>query len=162
MKLLVFTEGTLLIHKAWAGLSREEMVQRNKATLDANDFAASVPVGNAVTKLQTWQRQGAEISYLTSRTKPNEIDEVRASLTRFGFPEGQLWFRQPGEGYKDVAEKVRPDVLIEDDCESIGGEIEMTYPHLRTDFKTRLGSIVVKEFGGIDHLPDSLSDLAGH
>jgi len=52
-----------------------------------------------------------------------------------------------------------PDILIEDDCESIGGESEMTYPHIREDLKQKIKSIVVKEFQGIDHLPDSLTAL---
>jgi len=58
-----------------------------------------------------------------------------------------------------VAERVMPDILIEDDCESIGGESEMTYPHIREDLKQKIKSIVVKEFQGIDHLPDSLTAL---
>jgi len=52
-----------------------------------------------------------------------------------------------------------PDILIEDDCESIGGESEMIYPHIREDLKQKIKSIVVKEFQGIDHLPDSLTAL---
>jgi len=58
-----------------------------------------------------------------------------------------------------VAERVMPDILIEDDCESIGGESEMIYPHIREDLKQKIKSIVVKEFQGIDHLPDSLTAL---
>jgi hypothetical protein len=54
---------------------------------------------------------------------------------------------------------VLPDVLIEDDCESIGGESEMTYPQLTPALKQRIRSIVVPEFGGIDHLPDELTAL---
>ena len=51
-----------------------------------------------------------------------------------------------GEEYKDVAERVMPDVLIEDDCESIGGEIEMSYPHIKDELRARIRSVVVKEF----------------
>ena len=64
-----------------------------------------------------------------------------------------------GKRYHDVAESVLPDLLIEDDCESIGGEREMAYPHLRPEFKAKIKSIAVKEFGGIDHLPDDISAL---
>ncbi len=49
--------------------------------------------------------------------------------------------------------------IIEDDCESIGGEKEMTYPGIKSELKTRIKSIVVKEFGGIDHLPGDVSAL---
>ncbi|OGD56370.1 hypothetical protein A3E73_00070 [Candidatus Beckwithbacteria bacterium RIFCSPHIGHO2_12_FULL_47_17] len=41
----------------------------------------------------------------------------------------------------------------------IGGEAEMTYPHIREDLKPKIKSIVVKEFQGIDHLPEKLQDL---
>jgi hypothetical protein len=82
-----------------------------------------------------------------------------AILRRNHFPEGQVFFRQAGEQYKDVAERVLPDILIEDDCESIGGEPEMTYPHINPELKVRMKSIVVKEFGGIDHLPDDVAAL---
>ena len=35
----------------------------------------------------------------------------------------------------------------------------MTYPHMKETLKTRIKSVVVKEFGGIDHLPDNITDL---
>lgn len=53
-----------------------------------------------------------------------------------------------------------PDVLIEDDCESIGGEAEMTYPKLGSEARKKISSVVVKEFQGIDELPDSPEQLA--
>jgi hypothetical protein len=53
----------------------------------------------------------------------------------------------------------RPGILIEDDCESIGGEPEMTFPQLQPELQASITSIVVKEFGGIDHLPDDLAVL---
>ncbi len=52
-----------------------------------------------------------------------------------------------------------PDILIEDDCEGIGGEKEMTYTYIQNDLKSQIKSIPVPEFGGIDHLPDSIEDL---
>jgi hypothetical protein len=52
-----------------------------------------------------------------------------------------------------------PDVLIEDDCESIGGAAETTDCQIRPDLRARIRSIIVPEFGGIDHLPDSLDEL---
>lgn len=73
-----------------------------------------------------------------------------------------MFFRREGEEYKNAAERVIPDILIEDDCESIGGEVEMTYPHIKPELKTRIKSITVKEFGGIDHLSENISDLAGY
>ena len=52
-----------------------------------------------------------------------------------------------------------PDLIIEDDCESIGGSSEMTYTYLKTELKAKIKLIVVKEFEGIDHLPDGINDL---
>jgi len=81
-------------------------------------------------------------------------------LRKHGFPDGRIFFRHSGERYNGVAESVLPDILIEDDCESIGGRKEMTYPHIKPELKARIKPIVVKEFGGIDHLPDDISALA--
>lgn len=61
-----------------------------------------------------------------------------------------------------VAENLVPDILIEDDCESIGGEKEMTYPNIKDELKNKIKSIVVKEFKGIDHLPDDIEELKNY
>jgi hypothetical protein len=87
------------------------------------------------------------------------VAEDAAVLERHGFPPGRVLARQPGESYGDVAARALPDVLIEDDCESIGGPAEMTYPRIRPELSARIKSVVVPEFGGIDHLPDSLEEL---
>lgn len=176
VKILVFSEGTILIHKNWTGLPREEIVkqvkkwstlsneelEKLKKTGDAPSpeyFAASVPIGNSAKKIEAWKQQEAAIVYLTSRIKSNEVNIIREVLKKYKFPEGKLLFRKVDENYRDVAEKVMPDVIVEDDCESIGGEPEMTYPGIRPELKSKIKSIVVKEFGGIDHLPDSLAEL---
>jgi len=168
MRILVFTEGTVFIGGDVAHLSRQERIRAvreeiaRQAAGEPIDFRAEVPAGNAVEKLHTWKRQGAEIMYLTSRTRPDEIEDIRYVLSQYGFPQGELFFRQEGEAYKDVAERVLPDVLVEDDCESIGGEVEMTYPHIRPELKARIKSIVIPEAGGIDHLPDDIAALMGY
>ncbi len=166
MKIMVFTEGTLFIGADVVHLSRAERIRAVQEDLvqavetgKPIDFSAEVPAGNAVAKLQAWQRQGAEIMYLTSRIIPDEIEDVRYVLDKFSFPKGELYFRQEGEEYKDVAERVLPDVIVEDDCESIGGEVQMTYPHIRREIKARIKSIVIPEAGGIDHLPDDIHAL---
>ena len=166
MRILVFTEGTLLIGGDEAPLTRPERIRavREKIARQAAggppiDFSAEVPAGNAVEKLHAWRRGGAEIMYLTSRTRPHEIEIIRLVIDKFGFPMGELFSRRAGEVYSDVAERVLPDILVEDDCESIGGEVEMTYPHIRPELKARIKSIVVPEAGGIDHLPDDVASL---
>ncbi len=123
------------------------------------DFAAYIPVGHAVRKTQTWRDQGAEILYLSSHEKAEDVEKDKTVLRNHGFPNGEVFFRHRGEQYSEIAERVLPDVLIEDDCESIGGEENMTYPHIRSELKDRIKSVVVKEFGGIDQLPDDLVAL---
>ncbi len=46
-------------------------------------------------------------------------------------------------------------------CESIGGQTEMVYPHIQPELQQRIVSIIVKEFEGIDYLPDAITDLQG-
>lgn len=65
VKILIFTEGTILTNKKWIGVSREEVVKqvRKWSSLSKEDleklqktgdapspeyFAASVPIGNSV------------------------------------------------------------------------------------------------------------------
>jgi hypothetical protein len=163
MKIMVFLHGTTIMHAAAVGRTREERV---KQVLDLNkslfDFASYFPVDNAVKKLQAWRQQNAEIVYLSSHRKIEDIEIDESVLRTHSFPEGQVFFRHNDEQYKDVAERVLPAILIEDDCESIGGEKEMTYPLIKPELKARIKSIVVKEFGGIDHLPDDLSALTNY
>ncbi len=145
MKIMVFLHGTATRPSA-----------DDKA---GQDFARYQPTGKAVEKLNSWVSQGAQICYLTSHEKAAGVEIDKQVLPKFGFPQGEIFYRQNGEAYQDVAERVMPDVLIEDDCASIGGEKEMAYPHIREDLKSKIKSIVVKEFQGIDHLPDSLAEL---
>lgn len=161
MRLLVFLHGTTTMHADGVAKTRAERVQQvREADPSVLDFASYVAVGDARRKLNTWNRQGAEISYLSSHRDDADVALDSAVLQRAGFPQGQVWYRRSGEGYCDVVEKLLPDVLIEDDCESIGGADEMTYPSLDALTAAHVHSIVVPEFGGIDHLPDSVDDLA--
>ncbi len=83
-------------------------------------------------------------------------------MSRHEFPHGQIFFRQEGEEYSDVAERVLPDIIVGDDCASIGGEKEMAHPHIKPETKRRIRSIVVPEGRGIHHLPNNLAELMNH
>lgn len=150
---MVFLHGTAIMHGAGQGVSREERVQQviNNDSSVAK-YEEYVPVGNAVEKITNWKKQGTEIIYLSSHQDSASVEKDKSVLDKYSFSKGEILFRQNGEQYKDVVEKVMPDILIEDDCESIGGEKEMTYPNLSIDAKKKIKSIVVKEFQGIDHL----------
>jgi hypothetical protein len=160
MKILVFLHGTTIMHKNAVGYTREEIVKQALARdKSVYDYISYVPVGNAVKKLQIWKNQGVEILYLSSHVDVKDVEKDKFVLKKYGFPDGQVFFRQKGEQYKDIAEKIMHDILIEDDCESIGGKEEMIITHVKPELKKRIKSIVVKEFGGIDHLPDKISEL---
>ena len=158
MRIMVFTEGTLLMHKNALGKQRRvitKQVKNNEQSV--HEYSSYIPIGNATSKLKKWKSLGHEIIYLTSRTKPDEIIDIRNVLKRHDFPEGELLFRKEGEEYRDVAERVIPDILIEDDCESIGGINKTTFINIKSQIKKKIKSILVKEFSGIDTIPDKIS-----
>ncbi len=160
MRILIFTEGTIIMHKTAIGHNRKEAVKQvEDEQKSVHDYKSYISIGNAIKKLQNWRNDNAEILYLTSRRKPEEIKQIQTVLKKYNFPDGQLLFRQKNEEYKDVAERIAPDILIEDDCESIGGVDEMTITCVNPEIKEKIKSIVVKEFSGIDHLPDRISAL---
>jgi hypothetical protein len=162
MKILVFLHGTTIMHKNAKGLTREEIIRQvMEGDESIDDYALYIPVGNAAKKLQKWKEQGAKICYLSSHKNAKDVEKDKFVLEKYGFPDGQIFYRRNREEYKDVIERIRPlpDVIVEDDCESIGGKVEMTYPNLKPELKNRIKSIVVKEFGGIDHIPDKISEL---
>ena len=171
MKILVFLQGTLIMHKSAVGKTREEIVEQVKAQGESvRDFASYMPVGNAVEKLNEWSKQGAEIIYLSALTEDKKVrgDEIvgeeglkvdQEILDKYSFPKGKIYHRRKDESYAQIAEKIVPDILIEDDCESIGGTKEMTITFVRPEIKKIIKSVVVKEFGGIDLVPDSIKDL---
>lgn len=163
MKIMVFLHGTVIMHQTALGVPREErvaQVQRREASVW--DFATYVPIGEAARKLRTWAAQDAEILYLSAHRLSVGIEKDRAVLRRHGFPEAPIYYRaSPSATYAAIAESVLPDVLIEDDCESIGGAAEMTYPNLKEEIQAWVRPIIVREFEGIDHLPDDVAALPG-
>jgi len=159
MIILIFTEGTVLMQGSAKGKTREEIVQQSKE-FGIHDYQGYIPVYNVVEKIKKWKNQGATIFYLSSRRVKGEIEAIKNVLQKYDFLDFQnLLYRQQGEDYKDVAERLIPDILVEDNCESIGGEKEMTYSHMSGDTKAKVHSVIVKEFSGIDYLPDNLDQL---
>jgi len=163
MKILVFLHGTTIMHKDAKGLARERIVKQvTEGDTPIHDYALYIPVGNAVKKLQEWKGQGARICYLSSHRNARDVEKDKSVLKKYAFPNGQIFYRRNREEYKDVVERIRPlpDLIVEDDCESIGGKVEMVYPNLKPELKNKINSIVVKEFGGIDSLPDRIFELS--
>ena len=160
MKALVFLHGTTIMHRSALGQPREARVQqvRDKEA-SVRDFAAYVPVGEAVSKLRRWHERGVDITYLSSHKNPADAEKDQNVLHLYGFPAGPVVFRQPGEGYQDVVERVLPDLLIEDDRESIGGSAQTVYPRIRPALQASITSFIIKEFAGVDHLPQDPAAL---
>ncbi len=60
MRLLVFLHGTVIMHSGAVGRTRPERVAQVYARHPTiGDYAAYVPVGDAVAKLSRWQHAGA-------------------------------------------------------------------------------------------------------
>jgi hypothetical protein len=143
-RILIFTEGTIL------GPRHMKEFFNNKGYVTITLY---------VEKINRWYKQGARLAYLTSRRKPADVAAIVRILTDAGLPGDALYYRGKGEGYHHIAEQLIPDVLIEDDCRSIGSSRNWTITFVRPEIKRRIHSIIVREFGGIDDLPDTLSDL---
>jgi hypothetical protein len=159
MRLLIFLHGTVIMHSGAVGRARSERVAQVRAWHPTvGDYAAYVPVGDAVAKLQRWRDSDARIDYLSSHREPEDVAKDVFVLRAYAFPMGRVLARQPGESYGELVSREVPDVLIEDDCESIGAG-QISYPQIRPDVRARIKSIIVPEFGGIDHLPDLPQDL---
>ncbi len=160
MDILVFTHATIVMHGAGVGVNRAERVRQSQQRIPSvHDISHYVPIEQAREKLWRWHDHGAQIAYLGPSRKPESMAQNEIMLRRLDFPPGPLYHRGPGETYAQVVERLSPDVLIEDDCESIGSEAEMASPHLSDAARARIACIVVPEFGGIDHLPDDPAEL---
>ncbi|MGE5627555.1 MAG: hypothetical protein ACM3X7_05480 [Solirubrobacterales bacterium] len=144
ISIMIFTEGTIL--------GPDSIFHHFK-------HASYVPIKNSVNKIKSWEEQGAEIIYFTSRKRKMDVENISGILLKYNFPKGQLYYRDKGQKYNDIIEMVKPDILIEDDCKSIGGKWQMCITYVKPEVKEKIKSVVVKEFKGIDHLPRLISDL---
>lgn len=175
MQILIFLHGTIIMHANAKGCSREEIIKQvQEQESSVRDFFNYLPIGNAPKKLKKWTDQGAEISYLSALTanKKGRGDEIVGQerlladsivLDKYSFPQGNIYHREQNEEYKNVVNKIAPppDILIEDDCESMGddAEQEITYNQLDPELQRKIKSILVKEFSGIDYLPNNIDSL---
>lgn len=170
MKVLVYLHGTVIMHKSGESKTPAE---RRTQVLDENDktiadFENYVPIDNANDVLTAWKAGGVEIVYMSPHKNEADLNKDRKVLERYNFPQGKIVHRAFFRGYRKIVKSELPDVIIEDDCESIGAMIkerykflpdpvvvllkqkEMIYPCLQKDVKRKIKSIVVEEFSGID------------
>ncbi|MFX1371520.1 MAG: hypothetical protein ACFFCE_06630 [Promethearchaeota archaeon] len=149
MRILLFLHGTCIMHRNALGLSRIQIVQQVIEDNDhsISDFASYIPIGKVIKKLTSWKNQGAEISYLSSHLTLENVKRDEIVLKKCNFPKGTIFYRQKEEDWNVQIEKAKPDIIIEDDCESIGGKHQMTFPNLKPELQSKIISIVIKEFG---------------
>lgn len=143
--ILIFVEGTILKPKSW---------------INFFDIKRYTPIGESRDKIKNWEEQGAEIVYLTSRKNHISVEQIKKILIENEFAGSFLYYRTDQEKYKDIVAQIHPRVLIEDNCRSIGGTWQMCITHIEKSLKNEIISVVVKEFDGIDYLPDSLDDFS--
>jgi hypothetical protein len=160
VRILVFLHGTAIMHRSAVGRARAERVrqsrQRDRSVLD---FASYVPTEAAVEKVRAWHGHGAAIAYLSSHQDVAVVELDRAVLAAHGFPAGTVFSRDPGESYADVARRAGADVVVEDDCESIGGRSRTVAAGLAAAPGRAVTSVIVPEFGGLAHLPSEPAEL---
>ena len=137
-KIMIFSEGTILKPKHNNFFSR----------INVNGY---VPIGNAREIIKAWQEQGYEIIYLTSQ-KGRKAMGMAQRLDELGFVGSMVGYRQSRQDYATINKEEQPDILIEDNCQSIGGEKYMCITQLSDEFKKSLKHIVVEEFEGIDNV----------
>lgn len=135
-KIMIFSEGTILKPKHNNFISR----------VNVNKYIA---IDNAIEKIKSWQEEGYEIIYLTSQ-KGKKAMGMAQRLDELGFTGSMVGYRQSRQDYATLIKEERPDILIEDDCKSIGGSEHMCYSQLDENLKKSLKHIVVEEFKGID------------
>ncbi len=144
LKIMIFTEGTIL---------------RPVNIFQYFNHSTYLPINNAVNVIKSWHEQGADVIYCTSSRRPKEIKKIKENMLKLGFEGTQLYYRSSNQKYRDIIESVMPNVLIEDDCKSIGGKWQMCITYVKPELKIKIKSIIVREFRGIDHLPLELPRL---
>lgn len=135
-KIMIFVEGTILKPKYNNILSRISMT-------------TYIPINNAIETLKKWQEEGYEVIYLTS-LKGRRAMKMAQHLDELGFIGSMVGYRQKNQDYATLIKEELPDILIEDNCLSVGGEQNMCYNLLSDELKKEIKHIVVEEFKGID------------
>ena len=105
-KIMIFVEGTILKPKYNNILSRISMT-------------TYIPINNAIETLKKWQEEGYEEIYLTS-LKGRRAMKMAQHLDELGFTGSMVGYRQKNQDYATLIKEELPDILIEDNCLSVG------------------------------------------
>jgi len=160
MKVGVLLHGTAIMHAAAAGVERGECVQQvRRRDPSVADFASYLPTPGTTDKLAAWARRGAILIYLSSHRRQNDIRADESVIRRHRFPPGPVHGRQEGEDYGPLVDRLGLDVLVEDDCESIGGAAQTCAAQLSPAGRQSVRCVVLPEFSGLAGLPDNPAEL---
>lgn len=90
--------------------------------------------------------------YLCSYVRNRRYAFIKSIIDHYGMKYTEILCRDKGEQYSDIVERIRPHILIEDDCRSIGGQAEWCITQVKEQLKRSIHSIIVPEFKGIDDI----------
>lgn len=134
MKIMIFIEGTTFY---------------TKPVLFLFSKYGYKPIVNAVEVINSLHGKGHDI-FLCSYVRRNRYNFIKSVIDFYGIDYTEILCRDKCEGYSDIVERVCPDVLIEDDCKSIGGVKKCCINGVREYIRANIKSIIVPEFSGID------------
>ena len=134
MKIMIFIEGTTFY---------------TKPVLFLFSKYGYKPIGNAVEVINSLHGKGHYI-FLCSYVHRSRYNFIKSVIDFYGIDYTEILCRGKAEKYSDIVERIRPDVLIEDDCKSIGGVKNCCINDVREDIRANIKSIIVPEFSGID------------
>lgn len=136
MKIMIFIEGTTFYTKPFLFLFSKYGYQ---------------PIGNAVEIVNTWYEKGCEI-YLLSYVRKARYNFIKSVVDFYSMRYTEILCRREGETYSEIVENLKPNILIEDDCKSIGGLKECCITDVKDEIKADIQSVIVPEFSGIDSI----------
>lgn len=136
MKIMIFIEGTTFYTKFPLYLFTKHGYK---------------PIGNAVNTVNALYDKGHSV-YLCSYVRRLKYKFIKSIIDFYGMKYTEILCREKGEQYSEIVERIKPDILIEDDCASIGGLKNCCITNVKEEIKLKIKSIIVPEFGGIDDI----------
>lgn len=109
------------------------------------------PIGNAINIVNSWYDKGYEV-YLCSYVRKKRYKFIKTIVDFYGMKYTKILCRNKREQYSSIVERIKPDILIEDDCKSIGGLKKCCITNVKEEIKENIQSIIVPEYKGIDSI----------
>lgn len=136
MRIMIFIEGTTFYTKPLLYLFTEYGYE---------------PIGNAINIVNSWYDKGYEV-YLCSYVRKKRYKFIKTIVDFYGMKYTKILCRNKREQYSSIVERIKPDILIEDDCKSIGGLKKCCITNVKEEIKENIQSIIVPEYKGIDSI----------